>query len=338
MGLENSLHEKKKEPFLDSRSTQVEVLPINPLDDFSQHIRNLPSRNHESFGTDGEVKGKFSVWKPTVLSVDKHKRYWLVACDDFRLCTLHWENRPIQDIGKPHTKTPFLGYDNHVRKDTLAGLLGHLNEVESKQAPPSIYLDGHQEILYHTPKISVVGTRKPSELGAKRARKLAWDIAEGGGVVVSGLAQGVDTLAHYAAIEAGGKTIAVLGTGLDIAFPSENAKLLEIIRRDHLAISQFAPGTPAMRGNFPQRNRTMALLSDATVIVEAGKTSGTKHQGWEALRLGRPLFILQSLADSGLDWVKEMLEYGARPLTDCSDLFEVLPAVTDARNVLETPF
>lgn len=225
-----------------------------------------------------------------------------------------------------------------MHKVALEGLLGHLNEVESKQAPSSIYWDGHQEILFQTPKISVVGTRKPTDLGAKRAYRLAWEIAQGGGVVVSGLAQGIDTIAHTAAIEAQGKTIAILGTGIDIAFPSANSDLLRRIRLDHLAISQFAPGTPAKRGNFPQRNRTMALLSDATVIVEAGETSGTKHQGWEALRLGRPLFILQSLAESGLDWVTEMIGYGARPLSDSSDLFEVLPAVTSARNAIEAPF
>ena len=90
---------------------------------------------------------------------------------------------------------------------------------------------------------------------------------------------------------------------LDKPFPPANVALFGRIAREHLAISQFAPGVPPRKENFPQRNRTMALLSDATIIVEAGEGSGTLHQGWEALRLGRALFLLESLAVSDeLTW------------------------------------
>ena len=83
-------------------------------------------------------------------------------------------------------------------------------------------------------------------------------------------------------------TIAVLGTDLDDCYPPENRPLQERLMREHLVISQFPSGTPSRRTNFPRRNRTMALLTDATVIIEAGESSGTLDQGWEALRLGRP--------------------------------------------------
>ena len=99
-------------------------------------------------------------------------------------------------------------------------------------------------------------------------------------------------------------------------FPASNGELQQTIMREHLAVSQFAPGTPVQRKNFPMRNRTMALLSEATVIVEAGNGSGTLHQGWEALRLGRLLFLMESLVQrTDLSWPKEMLGYGAQVLS-----------------------
>jgi DNA processing protein len=144
-------------------------------------------------------------------------------------------------------------------------------------------------------------------------------------VVVSGLALGVDTLAHSQTIELGGRTIAVLGTPLDQVFPRQNEALQRFISREHLVVSEFAPGVVVSRGNFPRRNRTMALIADASVIIEAGDGSGTLSQGWEALRLGRPLFLLQSLLEADLKWPREMLDYGASVLTHVDDLMKVLP-------------
>jgi len=148
---------------------------------------------------------------------------------------------------------------------------------------------------------------------------------------VSGLAEGVDTVAHQTAIECGGKTIAVLGTGLDRAYPASNASLLDEIKANHLAISQFKAGTSPRRSNFPQRNRTMALISDATVTTEASEKSGTRHQGWEALRLGRLVFLMQSVAgNENLTWPKEMIGYGAQVLTrdDMPDVLYDIPRFT----------
>ena len=195
-------------------------------------------------------------------------------------------------------------------------LLGSLNEVERKNAPARLYYLGDASLLEPRLRISVVGTRKPTELGVERGRSLVGMLVSQGAIVVSGLAEGVDAVAHESAIAAGGRTIAVLGSGLDKPFPPANVALFGRIAREHLAISQFAPGVPPRKENFPQRNRTMALLSDATIIVEAGEGSGTLHQGWEALRLGRALFLLESLAVSDeLTWPKEMLKFGAQVLT-----------------------
>lgn len=204
-------------------------------------------------------------------------------------------------------------------------LLGPLNPVEQKFAPKQLWTEGDVKLLLQHPRVAVVGTRHPSEEGQRRARKLTRALVGGGVCIVSGLAEGVDTIAHTEAIAHRGRTIAVIGTPLDQAFPKQNAALQRQIGLEHLLVSEFAPGSAVARGNFPRRNRTMALIADASVIVEAGDGSGTLSQGWETLRLGRPLFLLKSLVDSTLTWPREMLDHGALVLEQIEDLFPVLP-------------
>ena len=206
-------------------------------------------------------------------------------------------------------------------------LLGLLNEVEGKNAPKTLFVSGDTGLLKRK-RVSVVGSRKASAEGLARARAFARELVKRGVTVVSGLAEGIDTAAHEATLEAGGKTIAVLGTPLDQAFPAKNRPLQERIMREELAVSQFPTGYPSKRENFPMRNRTMALLSDATVIVEAGEKSGSLHQGWEALRLGRPLFLMESILEKkDLKWPNEMRHYGAEVLSreNLELLFDLLP-------------
>jgi DNA processing protein len=198
---------------------------------------------------------------------------------------------------------------------SVEDLLGPLNEVEQKNAPALLFYAGDLLLLKTAPRVSLVGSRKASTAALKTAQSLAQSFVRLGAVVVSGLAEGIDTAAHTGAINARGRTIAVLGTSLNEAFPTKNRGLQQRIMREHLALSQFAPGAVVHRYNFPMRNRTMALVSDATVIVEASEKSGSLHQGWEALRLGRPLFILQSaLEDAALTWPREFQKYGAQLL------------------------
>ncbi len=205
-------------------------------------------------------------------------------------------------------------------------LLGPLNEVERRNAPDWLYLAGDRELLRVVPRVAIVGTRAASPEGLKRASKLARELAAQGVVVVSGLAKGIDTAAHRSAIEAEGRTVAVLGTPLDQTYPKENAELQGLIMEKHLAVSQFPSGHPSGRSNFPRRNRTMALLTDATVIVEANDASGTLSQGWEALRLGRRLFVMRAVAENGrLSWPRDMLKYGAEILAKTDSLLDGLP-------------
>lgn len=204
-------------------------------------------------------------------------------------------------------------------------VLGELSDVEERNAPTHLYMRGAPQLLRKGLRICVIGTRKPTEEGEQNACNYTSFLAKNGVIVVSGLAMGVDTIAHTTAIRCGGKTIAVLGTPLDQVSPVKNRSLQETIGREHLLVSQFASGSKVTPANFPARNRTMALLSEGTIIIEAGETSGTAHQGWEALRLGRPLFILDSVIRAGHDWVDKMLDYGAYALSNPDELYEVLP-------------
>jgi DNA processing protein len=158
------------------------------------------------------------------------------------------------------------------------------------------------------PSVSIVGTREATSEGRSRATRLARELIAGGVVVVSGLARGIDTAAHTSAVANGGRTIAVIGTPIARASPVENGPLQETIWRNHLLISPFQDGRPVYPKNFPERNRVMAALSDATVIVEASDTSGTLHQASECQQLGRWLFILRTAAENpSVSWPKRFL-------------------------------
>jgi DNA processing protein len=176
--------------------------------------------------------------------------------------------------------------------------------------------------------VSLVGSRTVSAEGAARTRRLARELAAAGVVVVSGLAAGVDTEAHSSTIEAGGRTIAVIGTPLDVAYPAANARLQETIYQDHLLLSPFAVGRRVFRANFPERNKVMAALTDATVIMEASDTSGSLHQAAECRpdRLDRWLFISKSVvSDPRLTWPKRFLGGPkVRVLEETADVLAVL--------------
>lgn len=214
--------------------------------------------------------------------------------------------------------------------------LGPLDDVHLRHAPSRLFIQGDRQLLRSGPRVSIVGSRNASAEGLARARSLAKAFAQSQIVVVSGLAAGIDTAAHESAMAHGGQTIAVLGTPLDQVYPKENAALQARIGAEYLLVSQFASGSAVSRRNFPMRNRTMALLSDATVIVEAGEKSGTLHQGWEALRLGRLLLLLENVVnDPALSWPSEMLRHGAQVLSraNLDRVIRNLPSMSGAQDL-----
>jgi DNA processing protein len=194
---------------------------------------------------------------------------------------------------------------------------------------PTLHFAGRESLLRRK-CVAVVGSRKATDAGLKRAFRLSAELVERGVVVVSGLAEGIDTAAHTAAITSGGDTIAVLGTPLDRAFPAQNARLQETIWRNHLLVSPFSFGSTVHKSNFPHRNKIMAALSDATVVMEASDTSGSLHQAAECLRIGRWLFIAQNIIDnSSITWPRKFLDSAAkghrvRVLREIDDIMSVL--------------
>lgn len=158
--------------------------------------------------------------------------------------------------------------------------------------------------------VAVVGTRAASVEGLEMARRLAEGLVAWDYVVVSGLAEGIDTAAHDAALDAGGRTVAVIGTGLRHAFPAANAALQARLGAESAVVSQFWPDQGPRRHTFPMRNAVMSGLARATAVVEASRTSGAKMQARLALEHGRPVFLLRSLLTHA--WARE---YAGRPGT-----------------------
>ena len=229
-------------------------------------------------------------------------------------------------VPSPNARTECLSFE---------GLVGRLpNDVESKNVPDRLFVSGRLATPLELSRVSIVGTRTPSGEGKDMARMTASMLVRNEYAVVSGLARGIDTVAHRTAIAAGGQTIAVLGTPLDRTYPAENARLQDEIMEGHLAVSQFPSGRPVERGNFVRRNHTMAAISDAAVIVEAGRSSGTRHLGWEAIRLGRDLFVSDLvMADRGNDWAQKLSRYGAMTFSDPNEILDSLPPTPVIRTI-----
>jgi DNA processing protein len=189
-----------------------------------------------------------------------------------------------------------------------------------------LYFQGAWELIT-TRGVAVVGTRKPTPEGVRRTGQLVRSLVADGFTIVSGLAEGVDTAAHQAAIAAEGQTIAVIGTPLGHVYPKANAELQDQIARDYLLISQVpieryeAQNFRVNRFFFPERNKTMSAISEATIIVEAGETSGTLIQAREALKQKRKLFILNSCFEMPeLTWPRKFEQEGAIRVREYGDI------------------
>ncbi|MBK5220667.1 MAG: DNA-protecting protein DprA [Thermoleophilia bacterium] len=160
--------------------------------------------------------------------------------------------------------------------------------------PPALFIRGELQSGDER-SLAIVGTRKASEKGLAQAQEIARSAVAAGYSVVSGLAAGIDTAAHQAALEEKGRTLAVIGTGLHHNFPKQNAALQARLGRESAVISQFFPEQEARRWTFPLRNAVMSGFARATVVVEAGNTSGARMQARLAIEHGRPVFLLRSL-------------------------------------------
>lgn len=197
-----------------------------------------------------------------------------------------------------------------------------------------LYYQGWWDLV-ESPSVAVVGTRKPTPAGVTRAKRLVKALVKDGFTIVSGLAAGIDTIAHETAIAEGGRTIAVLGTPLSRVYPRPNAGLQRRIANEFLVISQVPvkryerQSYLLNRHFFPERNKTMSALTAATIIVEAGETSGTLIQARAALEQGRKLFILDNaFRNERLTWPRKFEEEGAIRVVDYDDIRQHLSSST----------
>lgn len=192
--------------------------------------------------------------------------------------------------------------------------------------PLSLHFLGDRSLLHSTMSIAVVGSRRASPYGLNAAQTLARQLAAAGITIVSGLARGIDAAAHESTLDAHGKTIAVLGTGIDVVYPRGNTRLFRRIERQGLLISEFPPGTPPMPENFPMRNRVISGLTAGTIIVEATSRSGSLITARMAAEQGREVFAVPgSIFSSGTEGTHRLIQYGAKLVHDAGDVFDELP-------------
>ncbi len=208
-----------------------------------------------------------------------------------------------------------------------------LKEID--QPPPVMYVRGAitKEDAW---AVAVVGTRRISPYGRQVAEELAAYLANNGVTVISGLARGVDAMAHHSALKAGGRTIAVLGCGVDRIYPPEHAQLAMRIIASGALLSDYAPGTPPDAANFPPRNRIISGMSMATVVVEAGETSGALITAQFAVDQGREVFAVPgNILSAQSKGTNRLIAQGAHPMISARDLLDVLDLrrVTEQREV-----
>jgi DNA processing protein len=197
---------------------------------------------------------------------------------------------------------------------------------ELHDPPPGLFVRGSPGLeLLHRQAVAIVGARACSAYGSQVARLLARELAGAGLVVVSGLARGVDGEAHRGALDAGGITVAVLGCGVDRDYPAAHAQLATRICERGLVVSEYAPGVEPAPWRFPARNRVIAALTAATVVVEARERSGALITADFALEAGREVFAVPGEITSALSTgTNALLRLGATPLTAATDILEAL--------------
>jgi DNA processing protein len=217
----------------------------------------------------------------------------------------------------------------------VEALREHVVTLEDEQYPallreivdPPFVLHVRGDVsLFAKPAVAVVGSRRASPYAINAAQSLTRPLASAGLAIVSGLALGIDAAAHQTALAAGGKTIAVLGTGIDVVYPRSNARLFRRIESEGLIVTEFPPGSPPRREHFPIRNRLISGLSLGTVIVEATRHSGSLVTARMAAEQGREVFAVPgSIFSAGSEGTHRLIQYGAKLVHDANDIVEELP-------------
>jgi DNA processing protein len=195
--------------------------------------------------------------------------------------------------------------------------------MEIPDPPPFLYCQG--ELKGSEPAVAIVGSRRATQYGLCTATRLARDLAACGVTVVSGMARGIDTAAHWGAVKAGGRSIAVLGCGIDVVYPPENAALCQAVAGSGALVSEFSLGSEPLAENFPRRNRIISALSRGVVVVEAGEKSGSLITARYALEQGREVFAVPgNVTCSGSRGGNGLIKEGAKLVERVEDILEEL--------------
>ena len=198
---------------------------------------------------------------------------------------------------------------------------------DTPSPPAALWVDGDPDVLWQ-PQVAVIGSRNPTAGGRDNARDFAGELSRRGLAVTSGMASGIDSVAHRAALDAGGCTIAVAGTGLDIVYPESGRPLAERIRGQGALVSEFPPGTPARRHHFPSRNRIISGLSLGVLVIEAGLRSGTLITARLAAGQGREVFALPgSIHNPMAKGCHRLIRDGARLVENADDVLQELASL-----------
>lgn len=191
--------------------------------------------------------------------------------------------------------------------------------------PKQLYCLGNLELLNYKNNIAIIGSRNCSFYGERAAKDFAFNLAKNNVCIVSGLAKGIDSFSHIGTLNAKGKTIAVLGSGLDNIYPKENKKLFQdIIKNDGLVITEYPLGTLALKQNFPARNRIISGISDAVLVIEARKNSGTNITVDFALEQGKDVFVVPgNIYSKTSDGTNYLITEGAIPVLSYKDILKM---------------
>jgi len=193
--------------------------------------------------------------------------------------------------------------------------------------PPYIYVRGN--LNKDDVNVAIVGSRAASTYGKYTTERISRELAQKGVTIVSGMARGIDSAAHRGALSAHGRTVAVLGSGLDVIYPPENDKLYNDIIKNGAVVSEYPPGTPPLASNFPARNRIISGMSYGVVVVEAGEKSGSLITAKLALEQGREVFAVPGSIDSaGSRGTNKLIKQGAKLIENTEDILEeIMPQI-----------
>ncbi len=271
-------------------------------------LRSLLAR----FGDAGRVLG-FLRANPAAAELDEDSRRWLDAPDRALIeADLAWLAQPGHHlIGLDDTAYPAM------LRDTAS-------------APAALFVDGEASLLW-MPQVAVVGSRSASSNGLATTRRFSRALAQAGFTITSGMADGIDGAAHAAALDAGGRTIAVLGTGPDLVYPRKHRELAARIAAEGALVSEFPPGTSARADHFPRRNRIIAGLALGTLVVEAGLKSGSLITARQANEQGRDVFAIPGSINTPLArGCHQLIRDGAVLCESADDIVSVLAAQASA--------